>query len=347
MTKHAACNIAQARYGLLGLRLLESPCLDSIPPRCDVRRRAFTIIELLVVITIIGLLLILTMSAVQRTRESARRITCANNLRQVGLGMQNYLAHCGYFPGAFSGSSAFYEKVALLPQLGLQTLYNSINVTTHAHSAQNKTALFYRIGVFLCPSQPAELAYFGPSNYPYCSGSGVWGDFNAIAVSKPGDGIGWGWPVAGSSVSDGLSQTATHAEQVSGRGLDPLGGSGKHPRMGALYYVVPIPATQARVMELCEGPLPIDGWAEGAGVPWLQQPRYTHLWQPGRHSCMSAGGKLGDVYSPLTANSWHGGGVNTLLADGHVRFVGNSVDVTVWRALGSRNGGEQLSRTDW
>ncbi len=68
------------------------------------RRRAFTLIEVLVVITVIAILLALLIPAVQSARETARRVRCSSNVRQLGIGLNSYHAAFGSFPRAFSGS---------------------------------------------------------------------------------------------------------------------------------------------------------------------------------------------------------------------------------------------------
>ena len=98
-------------------------CMDSAPT-------GFSLVELLVVITIIGVLIALLLPAVQAAREAARRVSCLNNLHQIGIGLQNYHAACGCFPPggiepAFrvSNGRQFAWSAFLLPYIEQESLY--------------------------------------------------------------------------------------------------------------------------------------------------------------------------------------------------------------------------------
>lgn len=115
------------------------------------RRKGFTLVELLVVIAIIGVLMAMLLPAVQAARESGRRVTCANRLRQHALATSQYVERNGFYPGAFKildGGRGLYPvyatwSVQLLPDLEQQDLYDRyLDVT------QPKTPL----AVFRCPS---------------------------------------------------------------------------------------------------------------------------------------------------------------------------------------------------
>src|SRR6478735_1984364 len=123
------------------------------------RRAAFTLVELLVVVAIIGLLVALILPAVQAAREAARRMSCGNNLRQIGLGLQNFESTAKVFPsslrptppdpnGLFNGWSAHAQ---ILPYLEQASLYQSINFDL-AYSAQSSISSV-RVRAFICPAE--------------------------------------------------------------------------------------------------------------------------------------------------------------------------------------------------
>jgi len=132
-------------------------------------RRGFTLIELLVVIAIIAVLIALLLPAVQAAREAARRAQCVNNLKQLGLGVQNYISTNGSFPPLISnfgvqGTNNYPQNagigpwplswaVALMPFMEQAQLYNASNYSFGAQEGQNTTVSFLRVSTLICPSE--------------------------------------------------------------------------------------------------------------------------------------------------------------------------------------------------
>src|SRR5207249_11415429 len=159
------------------------------------RHLAFTLIELLVVIAVIAVLIGLLLPAVQKVREAASRMKCANNLKQLGLALHNYEGTLGrwpaLYPGTAPGSTAFNYKYTwsvlaqLNPYLEQTNIYNAMDLTQPMYdsanqiTAQNRFAVVQKVPIFLCPSdrgEPVSSAYgvmdMGPANYVACHGSG-------------------------------------------------------------------------------------------------------------------------------------------------------------------------------
>src|SRR5947209_5881792 len=158
-------------------------------------KRAFTLIELLVVIAIISVLIALLLPAVQAARETARRIQCANNLKQIGLALHNYISAVGVLPpGRFNSHIAGHGNCwgtysQLLPYLEQTAIYNSFNFSlppdTDTLAVSNTTGFESFINGLICPSDSSPQLItvsgvpFATHNYNLNVGSGY------SAVPKP------------------------------------------------------------------------------------------------------------------------------------------------------------------
>ena len=155
-------------------------------PRLAVSR-AFTLVELLVVITIIGILIALLLPAVQAAREAARRVQCQNNLKQLGLALLNYHAAHNVFPPSGNwdragGANIDTENegrvsqnwvISILPFLEQQALYDAFDLSKYISDSANQPARGTRLTVMLCPSDSYNRKQFNAAN---CAGATALGD---------------------------------------------------------------------------------------------------------------------------------------------------------------------------
>jgi prepilin-type N-terminal cleavage/methylation domain-containing protein/prepilin-type processing-associated H-X9-DG protein len=154
------------------------------------RRSAFTLVELLVVIAILTILIALLLPAVQRARESARRMSCSNNLRQMGLALHNYVDTWNALPPMRGGTNAdlvyslasdttsldsLSGMVGLLPYVDEEVLFNEIATSNFGPVPWRSTVYWdYQVATFLCPSDTRIGGRRGNSNYKFCLGTTTW-----------------------------------------------------------------------------------------------------------------------------------------------------------------------------
>lgn len=316
-------------------------------------RGAFTVIELIVSIFIIGLLLALALSAVQSARESARRTQCASNLRQLGIAMNAYEAIHGHFPPGHFGTG-FSQHVAMLPHLEKGDLYEQLDLNADPGASirphpSNDTVRATLVQVFVCPSDLGSVKWTVPSgstvvatSYAGNFGSGVqkYGYNGMFRHLAPKDGLG---PLTTGDFTDGLGYTAAMSEILVSNGTNEFLRVNWNTRQSFTA-----PDELETFATYCESLKPSDmtvgdiwhrgrpwTWGE-AGYTW-----YNHVLTPNRVSCIN-GTKV--QYGAYSAASLHPVGVNVVFADGRVTFVTATISRDVWRAYGSRNGRDGVER---
>jgi len=321
-----------------------------------IHRRAFTLIELLVVIAIIAVLIALLLPAVQAAREAARRSQCINNLKQLGIAMHNYHDSLGSFPigaqgvrslasggkywdGSPVGNARRTWAFLILPFLEQRAMANAINFSRVMNDITNRTVTQTVVKGFLCPTDPnggITESYRRMGNYTVNWGSTSWYQsynktYNPLTGIYP-PGTTQAVPFTGApfaedksfgvqTITDGTSNTLLMAEVIVGvnspSGDDHRGDIYNDDYNCGMFMAYTPPNTT------------FTDYIYGAYC------QYPYLTNP---PCLPSKPPYFNA-----SRSFHPGGVNTLMGDGSVKFVKNSINLNVWRALGSSQGSEVVS----
>jgi len=309
-------------------------------------RTAFTLIELLVVIAIVGTLVAILLPAVQAAREAARRSQCGNNLRQLGVTMQNHHAALKVFPKGRGNPFPLVFSVHsyLLPYMEEQQLqdlidYDSPPLTFGSFSgAANAKAAETPISLFLCPSDRGEVPglNFGPSNYVANTGTGT---VQYGHLQTGGNGVFYdGSKIAFRQITDGSTHTAAFSESILG---DNAPTSGTVPLRSDLAVIELAGGSDTTPTACGAG---VGTWSVVRGAKWINghygDTLYNHYYQPNAEQWDCGNGFHNKAL--VSARSMHPGGVQVMFCDGHVAFVGNDVQLDVWRAYATRAGNETV-----
>jgi prepilin-type N-terminal cleavage/methylation domain-containing protein/prepilin-type processing-associated H-X9-DG protein len=304
----------------------------------------FTLVELLVVVTIIGILIALLLPAVQAAREAARRAQCSNNLKQWGLAMANYESANGYFPyGVFYGSAgpgsissdgschadgSYFRQtfvIALWPYLEGGNLHEKYDGLYTFYSTHNRLVTNTPMSLYYCPSDRPGGIWKGDeylrlrgnyvANWGYCDATQTVATPDGVKAMKIGPfSANRHWQAA--AITDGLSHTIFMGEVIQAVADSDFDFRGDffNDDLGA-----------AQFMTLYTPNSGIDSMAAYGSDP--NQPGPSQMGGP--------------VY--VSSRSRHPGGVQIAFGDGSAQFIADSIALNVWRSLSSMNADDLIN----
>lgn len=294
---------------MVRLRCADRAALAMLHPSNRSRVAAFTLVELLVVITIIGLLIAILLPAVQSAREAARRMQCTNNLHQIGVGLHCYHAAHGCFPpggiehrsminpatkkvyGASGRQLAW--SAFLLPFIEQQALHDKIDFGKAFDSAENAPAAAVVVSTYICPTVPRS-SYLssgrGVTDYGGIYGERIRFPGGPARQNNPPKGaMLYGQSLSVSDIKDGTSNTLIVAENAPGDDGQWINGLNIFDQA----YAINLPADPAN-----------------------------------------------GIYEEDEIRSLHAGGANGVFCDGSVRFLCETMALQTLAAICTRAGGE-------
>jgi prepilin-type N-terminal cleavage/methylation domain-containing protein/prepilin-type processing-associated H-X9-DG protein len=317
-------------------------------PRPCQRQFGLTLVELLVVIAIIGILIALLLPAVQATREAARRLQCANNLKQIGLALQNYHDAHRSFPigGTANGGHGYSWWVRVLPYLEENTIYEKFDRKNpdagwRGSSPENLQLLSgVKFGVMYCPSSPVP-----PLADPKLPQTPDWPGVNIATPSYTG-------------ISGAVDHPTTR---------DSTGSFGGKQYGKISFGGVLIKGPGVRIKKITDGTSKTvmvgeqsDWCADANGVQFDCRSDCGHAFTMGpggdavdrAFNMTSVMYPLGDKEYSMTKHvggncavnsaiqSVHSGGAQVLMADGSVHFLPDSIDLQLFYNLANRDDGK-------
>jgi prepilin-type processing-associated H-X9-DG protein len=250
-------------------------------------------------------------------------------------------------------TNAWSGMARILPQMEQETLFQKIDLNAHYNVQPAISSL--RVGTFMCPSEVNDRGHgtdpiFGNKYWPlnYVMNEGSWAVMTSKASGlKGGDGaFGPNCRFTSAHFTDGMSNTLALAEVKAF--TNRIGGAAN---TATFFPPLAIPSSITSL------PLGVFSPTSFTHVEWvdgkIHETGFTTVFTPNTKVIYNSGGmdydvdvvlatesNVGDTYAAVTSRSYHTGGVNVLMMDGSVHFKSDNIQQNVWRALGTRSGGE-------
>jgi prepilin-type processing-associated H-X9-DG protein/prepilin-type N-terminal cleavage/methylation domain-containing protein len=321
-------------------------------------KSAFTLVELLVVITIIGVLIALLLPAVQAARESARRMQCSNNLKQIGVAFHNHASNKDGFPPVRTLNTSAYHGwvVDLLWFMEQEPLRDYYHYDQHFYSADNQPVVSTPLQFLICPSTPTKNRVLdlmwstgtsAPVNYGKAATSDYWMyhkfsyDFNGNKFNPAVTQNSTGMPIPVSTIKDGLSETILVFESAG----TPEHWIRNNLQTDAAHSTTTTP--NIPVFTAAAAP----GWAYNLteGPPTVFAGDGTAFFSYSTTSPLSAAQYQATYTCAVNCNNsygvyaFHPGGANVLFCDGSVHFLAETLSPSVLLCLHSADAGDIVS----
>lgn len=292
-------------------------------------QRGFTLVELLVIITIIGILIALLLPAVQSARSAARRLQCSNQLKQIGLAVHHYAAaNSEHFPIGSPGPAMHGLFSTLLPYLELTALYDELDLEGATRDTFEEPHRYTVIPGYVCPSWPHPAIYRDNANgYQNGAITTYQGIAGAYPEEEPYDELfngniphngmfGWEVPRYLAEVRDGLSNTLAVAEFVQ---IDLKPGS------GTMSFEMPPGNVRPWILGAIRGP-----YGASYAMKVVAHPINSKIDRVAN----------GIAFNHLPFGSFHSGGAMFVVGDGSVRYIAETIPFQLYQELVTVNGGE-------
>jgi prepilin-type N-terminal cleavage/methylation domain-containing protein/prepilin-type processing-associated H-X9-DG protein len=282
--------------------------------------RAFTLVEILVVVSLIGLLIALLLPAVQAAREAARRMQCVANLKQIALAASGYEHQIGCYPmgnpirtdarfpdAILDGHSAF---VAMLPFMEQEPLFNRFNLDRSVLFADNATAIATRVAILSCPS---DFAAGGPKPALYWLIDAVGPAMTNISSYAGNSGMAYRYPA---TVAD-IPKMVIHNRQCDGLFFVNSRIGQADVRDGVSHTLMFCERAHSRMT--IPDPDEYHWWSDG----WMSDNHFLTIFPINPTTEVEPGFYYAQLWG---ASSMHRGGANFAMCDGSVRFIKDTIE---------------------